>query len=201
MSIISYSQHIKSFFYLTHVFSYSGTVIHILVHLFWACWRSLKEKKEENYRNCVLVSVIPLWLMCVCVLLSSVCFPQVPPQRPPLPLKAHFYLSTNLPVGLYRLEIDQTKKARLPAVIFFPLPHPGGRLLAGFGALPQRVNKCISADDCEARKDWILTPFHLCVWWRKRVSLLEIGSDRWGTWKKTATPALQPGWIRKLSAN
>lgn len=83
-----------------------------------------------------------------------VCFLQVPHGflllKTTAPSLSLLQLVPNLPVGLYRLEIDHMRKTSVPAVI---LSHPGERILAGFGALPRRVNECISADDCEARKD------------------------------------------------
>lgn len=121
-----------------------------------------------------------------------VCFPQSA-TGPPLFLKACFHLSL-----IYLWDFTDWKEitwGKLGYLQWF-FPALVDDYWQVFG-----VNKCVSADDCEASKDWILTLLHLCVRWGKWVSLLEIGSDRWGTWKKTATPALQPGWIRKLTAN
>lgn len=83
-------------------------------------------------------------------------------QPPPPPfLKACFHLCLIYLVGLFRLEIDHKHFLRS---FFFP---PGGQLLAGFGARAWRVSECISADDCEAGKDWIFFSFHPCVWGEK----------------------------------
>ena len=132
----------------------------------------------------------------------NVCFPQVPQdpccQRPPRLLKAHFHLSL-----IYLCDFTDWKKITWGKLgylqSFSPVPVDDYWQVLG----PCRegwTNAFLQMTVRQGKIEFSLLSICVCGG-GKRVSLPEIGSDRWGTWKKTATPALQPGWIRKLSAN
>lgn len=106
-----------------------------------------------------------------------------------------FPLVPNLPVGLSRLEIDHMQYLQW----FFTTPVNDYWQILGLRH-DQWENAFLQMTVRQGKIEF--SPPSICVYGgRKWVSLLKIGSDRWGTWKKTATPGLQPGWIRKVSAN